>query len=266
MILSIPGLKYQINKKSDQVKKPISAKVSKNKKAIKNTFQQLKFALSDFTDSNKAVRRAIEKNFKKNGQNVCWTSKEDLKTIIFELKNKQNPLSKRSEKVWQWIYSLKTNKFRPGTVAINLNELKGLLHGFNRKQCTELFITYFTAQLYSQKKAHFVFNNKETSLSHFGFNNSYNYMSWTTKQLAFMDKIVKRIKALGFIKIESLKIRTHKTRKVFYKLYFKALNKYSKALTVKQQNLAKKKIREDFYKKSLKPSPPYFLLGLNLSK
>ena len=256
--------KSEINKKSDQLKiqSPAQTKLASHKKELINSFQQLKFALSDFKDSDKAVRRGRERLLKKSGQKLVWISGADLKPVIANLRDGTIPLSVRSQTAMDWVNSLKPNQFRKGTVAINLNELKGFLHGFNRHQCTEHLIAYLIIQLHAQKKSHFVLNPKETFLSHFGFNNSYNKMSWTSKKLAFMNKVSQRIKGLGYVELCQLKQRIHKTGKVFYELYFKALNKFSKALTATQQNKAKKIIRQDFYKKSLKPPPTLFYAGL----
>ena len=51
-------------------------------------------------------------------------------------------------------------------------------------------MAYFIACLHSQSKSKFIFKDKKNFINHFGFNNSYGYISWTSKQFAFMNKIV----------------------------------------------------------------------------
>ena len=233
-------------------------KLSKADEAL----NQLRFALSDFKDTDKAVRRSIERRIKKNGKgNIFWIPAKELKAIIFELRNNKTPLSKRSEKVWVWLKGLRQNGFQSGAVAINLNEIKAFCNGHNRYQCAELFIAYFSVCAHAQGKAKFVFDNYQSCISHFGFNNSYCRMSWRAKQFALMNKIIKRMHALGSVYLFALKKKTHKSGKAFYELWFKSLNKFSKALSEKERLLAVAKIKKVFGR--LRP-PPIRLLGLNL--
>ena len=123
----------------------------------------------------------IERNLKKD-KSVFWIPYQDLKSVIENLRDGKTSLRQRSQKAYDWFNSLTPNKFKPGHVAISPAELKALSSGLNRHQLTELFIAYFTACLHSQSKSQFIFKDKKNFMSHFGFNNSYNAMSWTSKQ------------------------------------------------------------------------------------
>ena len=223
---------------------------------------QLSFQLKDENNHNRAIRKAIEKNLKKN-KGVCWIPYADLKAVIEGLRNNKSSLSQRSKKTYEWIHSLKANKFQPGCVAIRPAEMKAFISGFNRSQCTELFISYLSVCLMSQSKSKFIFKDKKNFISHFGFNNSYSEMSWSSKQFLFMEKVIKRLKALKSVRLFEIKAKVHKTGKVFYQLFFKSLNLWSKALTKDQKPKALNLVKKHYFHKGLDPPDPIFLLGLD---
>ena len=223
---------------------------------------QLSFKLCDTNSHNRAIRKSIERNLKKD-KAIFWIPFPELRNIIENLRDGKTALSQRSKTAYDWFNSLKPNKFNPGCVAIRPAEWKALKRGFNQHQLTELFISYLTACLHSQSKSKFIFKDKKNFISHFGFNNSYNSMAWTSKQFAFMEKIIKRLKALKSIRLYEIKAQRHESGKVFYKLVFKSLNIFSKALTPDQKKKALNFVKKFYIHKGLDPPPPVFLLGLD---
>ena len=223
---------------------------------------QLSFKFCDTQSHNRKTRKSIERNLKKD-KAIFWIPFPELRIVIENLRDGKTSLRKRSQKAYDWFNSLKPNKFKPGCVAIQRAEWTALSSGFNRHQLTELFIAYLTACLHSQSKSKFIFKDKKNFISHFGFNNSYNAMSWSSKQFAFMERIINRLKALKSIKLFEIKAQSHESGKVFYKLVFKSLNIFSKALTPDQKKKALKLVKKFYIHKGLDPPPPVFLLGLD---
>ena len=223
---------------------------------------QLSFQLNDENNYNRKARKGIERKLKKD-KRVCWVAYSDLKAVIEGLRDNKKPLSQRSKKVYEWIHGLKSNKFHPGCVAIRPAEFKALISGFNRHQCTELFICYLSICLMAQSKSKFIFKAKRNFISHFGFNNSYSAMGWAFKQFEFMENITKRLKALKTVWLTDIKRKYHKSGKIFYQLVFKSLNIWSKALTKEQKSKALYLVKKFYLHKGLDPPDPVFLLGLD---
>ena len=267
--IGLNGVRKTLNSKAKQLRDGRALLAGLGLRKIKPdkqdpAFKQLNLALRDFDKSDKAVRRSIERNIKKQGKaETYWIRARELKDRLFQLKNNKKSLSDRSQAEWEWVNSLKKNKFEPGCVAINLNEIKAFTHGLTRSQCTEHFIAYYAVISHAQAKSKFVFGSQTNFLSHFGFNNSYSQMSWKARQFELMNKIVKKLNALGFVYLKEVKRKIHKTGKVFYELVFKALNKFSKNLKSSERDKAVLLIKEKFIRKGFKPPPPFRLLDIN---
>ena len=278
--LGIPGLKGKgsINQKSVQRRKVAkellsSIGISKPPERSKSQPKSEKYFLEQFTPDfflnseqkeTRAIRKSIERKLKKE-KGVHWCPQNQLKEKIEFLTNKKIPLSERSSKTWEWVHNLKPTEFSSGSVAIKPAEIKGLSHGFNRFQCTEVFICYFKPVLFAQSKSKFILKKEKNYISHLGFNNSYAYMGWAKKQIKLMKKVSCRLKALNWIKLYEIKREIHKkSGKFFYKLIFKSLNKWSKSLTEDQKKRAKALVRKNYMRRGLDPPSPVFLLGLNL--
>ena len=238
-----------------------------------NQDQQLRLNL-DLKVEDRAVKRAVERATEKawkKERKVYWIPRKDLEYIIYRLKQKKSPngeirpLTKRSREVWNWLYSLKANKFQKKHIPVPFEICKAVLKGYNRNQCTELFIAFLSMCLNQKSKIKYAFGGRYNFISHFGFNNSYSEMSWTSKQREFMQKIVSRLNTLNWVDIKEIIKKFHKkTKKVFYELVFNSLNKWSKELTEPQKKKTRSTVNKCYLKKGLAPPKPVSLLGLNL--
>lgn len=251
-------LLQSLNLKSSD--KPYNGRILEKKD---DRLAQLSFDLKDENRYDRTARKSIQRKLKKD-KSVCWVNYYDLKARIENLRDGKTSLKQRSKTTYEWIQGLKANQFKKGCMAIRTAEIGALTAGFNRFQCTELFICYFSTALYAQTKADFILKDRKNHISHFGFNNSYSDMSWTSKQFLFMKKIINRVKALESVRMFELKRSIHKSGKVFYQLVFKSLNKWSKALTKDQNKRAVKLVKKFYLNKGLDPPVSVSLVGLDM--
>ena len=216
--------------------------------------------VNDGCSLNREIHRELKKLGRSdNGKSLYWMPSKDLRSFTFLLGDWNKALSDRSEIVFDYLNSVKPNKFQKGCFPINLREIEIICKSFNRYQRTEAYISYFKLILHFKTKIDFIRNRKSNYMDHFGSNNSYFKKGMTTKKNLFLQKIMSRLKALKWVALEGIKQLIHRSGKRYYKLTFQSVNKYSRSLSDKLKGEALAYLNSF---RGREPPSIFYLLGL----